>query len=100
MSASLEVSEGVDLKNLRPGSLIDVQTKSRHYLIEYLGADAIRISGHPEYCPEPVPAHLQSVIENGRRLKFFLNDVRPVTTTRIVSVHVDPSEVRSGLPRA
>lgn len=89
MSTPLEVPDGVDLKNLRPGSLVDVETKSRHYLIECLGGDTIRISGHPEYCPEPVRAHLEGVIERGRRLKFLLNDDRPVTTTRILSLHVD-----------
>jgi hypothetical protein len=89
MTTLSQAPEGVDLKNLRPGSLIDVGTKSRHYHIECLGGDAIRISGHPEYCPEPVPAHLEGTIERGGRLKFLLNDHRPVTTTRIVSLHVD-----------
>jgi hypothetical protein len=95
MSIPSEVSEGVDLKNLRPGALVVVETKSRHYQIECLGGDTIRISGHPEYCPEPVQAHLEGVIERGRRLKFLLNDARPVTTTRIVSLHVTSPEDRS-----
>ena len=51
MNTPSEVPEGVDLKNLSLGSLIDVETKSRHYQIECLGGNAIRISGHPEYCP-------------------------------------------------
>jgi hypothetical protein len=100
-----EVPEGVDLKSLRLGSLIDVETKSRHYQIECLGGDAIRISGHPEYCPEPVSAHMQGskdnegelewgFIEPGRRLVFFLNNHRPVTTSRVISVHVQPQAVQ------
>jgi hypothetical protein len=104
MTTPSEVLEGVDLKSLRPGSLVDVETKSRHYRIECLGGDAIRISGHPEYCPRPVPAHLQGsinkegalevgLIEPGMRLMFFLNDDRPVTTSRVVSVHVDQPKV-------
>ena len=92
MTTPSQAPEGVDLKNLRPGSLIDVETKSRHYLIECLGGDAIRISGHPEYCPEPVRARLEGVIERGRHLKFLLNDYRPVTTSRIVSLHVDQTK--------
>jgi hypothetical protein len=83
--------EGVDLKDLRPGSLIDVETKSHCYHIECLGGDAVRISGHPEFCPEPVRAHLGGVIERGRPLRFLLNDYRPVTTTQVVSLHVDQS---------
>jgi len=34
---------GVDLNSLRPGSMIDVETKSRHYHIECLGGDKIRV---------------------------------------------------------
>ena len=100
MMTPSEVIAPVDLKSLTPGSLIDVETKSRHYQIECLGGNAIRISGHPEYCPHPVPAQLQASIDKGgdlelgligrgMRLKFFLNDHRPVTTSRVVSVHVD-----------
>jgi hypothetical protein len=93
-------AEVVDCKSLARGSLIDVKTKSRNYQIECLGGNAIRISGHPEYCPHPVPAQLQGSIDKegelelgligrGMRLMFFLDDHRPVTTSRIVSVHVD-----------
>jgi hypothetical protein len=100
MTTPSEVLEGVDLKSLRPGSWIEVETKSRHYHIECLGGDAIRISGHPEYCPNPVPAHLRGsidkegelelgVIERGMRLMFLLNDERHVTTSGVISVHVD-----------
>lgn len=74
-------AELVDCSNLVPGSLIDVETKSRHYRIECLGGNAIRISGHPEYCPDPVPAQLHGsvnkegdlelgLIGRGMRLKF------------------------------
>jgi hypothetical protein len=100
MTTDSVVPEGVDLRSLRPGSLIDVETKSRHYHIECLGGDAIRISGHPEYCPQPVPAHLQGAIDNkgevesgviepGMRLLLLLNDDHPITTSRVVSVHVN-----------
>ena len=95
--------ELVDCKNLLRGSLIDVETKSRHYRIECLGGSAIRISGHPEYCPDPVPAQLRSVdkegvlelglIGRGMRLMFLLNEHRPVTTSRVLHVHVDQPKV-------
>lgn len=89
----------MNLQDLRPGTLIDVETKSRHYRIEYLGGTAIRISGHPDYCPTPTPAHLHGSIANdgtlefgqiepGMKLMFFLNDNRAVTTSRIMSVRV------------
>jgi len=90
----------VDVANLTPGSLLDVETTSRHYLIECLGGNAVRISGHPEYCPDPVPAQLhgsidkQGVLEfgmigRGMRLMVFLNNQRPVTTSKIVKIRVD-----------
>ena len=60
----------VDVENLVPGSLLDVETKSRHYRIECLGGKAVRISGHPEYCPEPVPAQLQGSIDKQGALEF------------------------------
>lgn len=101
MTTPSTVLEGVDLESLSPGSLIDVETKSHHYHIEFLGGDAIRVSGHPQYCPHPVPARLQGsinkegalelgLIERGMRLIFFLNDDHhPLTTSRVVSVHVN-----------
>jgi hypothetical protein len=106
MTTHSEVPEdlkSLDLRSLSVGSLIDVETKSRHYHIECLGGDAIRISGHPEYCPEPVRANLRGaidkegelesgVIEPGMRLLLLLNDDHPVTTSRVVSIHVDPPQ--------
>lgn len=93
-------AELIDCKNLVTGSLIEVETKSRHYRIECLGGNAIRISGHPEYCPDPVPAQLHGsvnkegelelgLIGRGMRLMVFLNDRRPVTTSRVLHVRVD-----------
>jgi len=97
-------AELVDCSNLVRGSLIDVETKSRHYRIECLGGSAIRISGHPEYCPDPVPAQLHGsvnkegdlelgLIGRGMRLMVFLNDRRPVTTSRVLHVRVDQPKV-------
>ena len=96
-------TEMLDCKNLAPGSLIDVETKSRHYRIECLGGSAIRVSGHPEYCPDPVPASLQGSVDQegtlelgfigrGMRMIFLLDDVRPVTTSRVLHVRVEQPE--------
>jgi hypothetical protein len=92
------VFAGADINRLRVGSVLDIETKSRHYQIECLGGSAIRISGHPEYCPRPQAAQLHGAVDNegvvelgliepGMRLMFFLND-RPVTTSRVLSVMV------------
>lgn len=95
--------EGVNPASLPAGSSIDVETKSRRYRIECLGGREIRISGHPDYCLTPVPAYLHGsidsagvivpdLIERGRKVMFSLNGDRPVTTSRVVSVHVNQSE--------
>jgi hypothetical protein len=99
MTTHSDLSTIVDLTTLSPGALIDVETKSRHYHIECLGGTAIRISGHPEYCPEPVRADLQGaigkdglepgLIESGLRLLLLFNGKQPVTTSKVVCVHVD-----------
>jgi len=97
-------AELVDCNSLAPGSRIDVETKSRHYQIECLGGNAIRISGHPEYCPHPVPARLHGsldkegalefgLIGRGMRFIFLLNDDRPVTTTQVLRIDVGRSGV-------
>ena len=92
-------TELLDCKNLEPGSLIDVETTSRHYRIECLGGNSIRISGHPRFCPTPVVAHLEGsvtnegaiedgIIERGMRLVCLLEDHVPLTTSKIL--HVTP----------
>jgi hypothetical protein len=89
---------GVDPGSLRPGSTIDVETKTRHYHIECLGGETIRISGHPEYCPQPVPAHVVGPIARGTHLTFLLNDLRPITTSRVIGLHVDePGDPKTAL---
>ena len=90
----------IDFESLTPGSRIDVETRNRHYQIECLGGNAMRISGHPEYCPDPVPGLLEGsankaglvepgIIEREMYLKFLIEDHRPVTTSRVISLHVD-----------
>jgi hypothetical protein len=93
-------AEFVNCNSLVRGSRIDVETKSRHYRIECLGGNSIRISGHPDYCPNPVPAQLQGSVDKegtlepgmigrGMRLIFLLDESHPVTTSRVLHVHVD-----------
>jgi hypothetical protein len=95
----MKSAEFVDLTNLASGVRIDVETRNRHYLIECLGGSAIRISGHPQYCPDPVSGHLQGssdksgilepgLIGRGMYLRFLLDNHVPVTTSRVVSLHV------------
>jgi hypothetical protein len=97
-------AEVIDCQRLEPGSLIDVETKNRHYRIECVSGNTIRVSGHPEYCPAPVLAELQGsvdregmvdrgLIERGMRLMFVLDKGLPVTTSKVLNVHLDQPEV-------
>ena len=93
-------AELLDCRNLELGSLIDVETTSRHYRIECLGGNTIRVSGHPQFCPTPVVAQLEGsvtgqgmiedgIIERGMRMVFMFEDHLPVTTSRVLHVHWD-----------
>ena len=78
--------------------LADIRTIIK--VIEYLGANSIRVSGHPEFCPNPVLASLQGSVDQdgaleqgfigcGMRMIFLVEDVHPVTTSRVVHVRVE-----------
>ncbi len=93
-------TEMVNCKNLMPGSMIDVETNSRHYRIECLGGNSILVSGHPDYCPNPVIASLQGSVDQdgmfevgsiacGMRMIFLLDDTHPITTSRVLHVCVE-----------
>jgi len=98
MLQATESVSGIYLENLERGSIIDVETKGHLYRIEYLGGDEIRISGHPNLCPTPVPAHLRGslgptgaiepgYVGLGMRLAFRReNDEFGVVTSSITDV--------------
>jgi hypothetical protein len=93
-------AETLDYNRLEPGAVVDVETKSRHYRIECLGGNSVRISGHPQYCPSPVNAHLEGslnqdgmldagLIECGHRLLFVVEDRIPITTSKVLHVQCE-----------
>ena len=106
MTTQCEAPKGVNIQSLTPGCLIDIETKSRHYQVECLGGDTIRVSGHPEHCPRPVSAQLKGsinesgvlepgLIKRGMRVMLRLTEHLSITTSTVISVHVDsPDGVR------
>lgn len=100
MTTTTAFPEGVQLTELETGSVIDIKTKSRHYSVEYLGGDRVRVSGHPQWCPTPVVVRLEGSLRNsgafepgfvgpGMHLVFQRFDDRlPVTTTEVKDVHL------------
>jgi hypothetical protein len=103
MTNKNELLTGVYLSSLDTGSAVDLETKSRHYRIERLQGDRIRISGHPQWCPKPVLARLHGsrvgsgefedgYIGCGMRLVFErLDNHIPIITSEITDIRVvDP----------
>ena len=105
MTTAPETQEGMYLSKLDPGSVLDVQTSHRHYRIEFLGGEEVRISGHPSYCPQPVRAQLQGstsetgdfeagFVGRGMHLIFRrLNDRNAVVTSTVKNVRVENERV-------
>jgi len=102
----MTTAEYVDCQSLQPGSLLDIETRNRHYLIECLGGHEVRISGHPVICPEPTPVKLQGssdragvlepgLISAGRYLQFLTADRRPVRTSRVLKVRIHRPAIHS-----
>jgi hypothetical protein len=97
-----EIEGGVDLRNLQPGTVLEVRTQNRAYTIRYQGLGQALISGHPVFCPEPVLVNIhgstwggsmlkERYIGRGMRLEFGHPVYQPITT----SVILDVSEKRA-----
>jgi hypothetical protein len=99
MTETAEHLEGLHLSALNRGSVIDLETKSRHYRMEYLGEDQVRVSGHPKWCPTPIVAQFQGSVRGsgtfqedfvgrGMHLVFRRCDRIPVTTSEVTDIRV------------
>jgi len=97
-----EVEGGVHLRDLPPGTILEVQTQNRAYTILYKGWDQALISGHPVFCPEPVPVTIHGstwggsmlksrFIGRGMRLEFGHPDFEPIRTSVILDVREVPA---------
>ena len=91
-----EVEGGVDLRDLPPGSVLAIQTQNRFYTVVSLGDDTALISGHPEFCPDPVQVRIHGSTWGGSMLKtrfvgrgMHLEFEHPVHETVITSQIVD-----------
>ena len=64
-----EIEGGVDLRQLPPDSKLEVATRNRAYLIVMLRDCLALISGHPEFCPEPVLVRINGSNWGGSMVK-------------------------------
>ena len=94
-----EGDEGVFLEDTLDGTAVEVETGNHSYRIERAGERTAFISGHPEYCPEPVQVQLhgsrwlESEIKKcylapGMRLQFMTEAGVSVLTSPIENVRV------------
>jgi len=93
---ALDPDGGVELKSVRPGSVLEVQTRNTTYTVIPQSSGEIMIWGHPQYCPEPVllsglgSVYVTGVLRKGylgtgMRLSFRVGD-HYITTSRIVGI--------------
>ncbi len=95
-----EIEGGVYLDELPHGTVLQVQTQNREYRIVNCGSGRALISGHPEFCPDPVLVHIDgsnwggsmlktSFIGRGMHLEFRHPEFRTITTSMILGIRAE-----------
>jgi hypothetical protein len=64
-----EIEGGVDLRHLPAESTLEVETRNRAYTLVMQSDCHALISGHPEYCPEPVLVRINGSNWGGSMIK-------------------------------
>jgi len=97
-----EIDGGVNVNELPPGALLEVETQYHVYHVEYQGDGEMTISGHPEFCPDPVRVHLAGstwgtpmikvrFIGRGMKMEFIHPELGIIQTSRVRDVRELPS---------
>ncbi|MEZ5402510.1 MAG: hypothetical protein R2729_22735 [Bryobacteraceae bacterium] len=92
-----EVDGGVDLRILAVGVRLQLETENRYYVLVYCGCERAWISGHPQFCPQPVLVKIHgstwggsmirtAYIGRGMHLEFDHPKFRTILTSRIVEI--------------
>jgi hypothetical protein len=104
-----EIEGGVSLGDLPPSTVLEIQTQHHRYTAVFLGESQVLISGHPEYCPEPVLVAIAGstwggsmlklrYIGRGMHLEFCHPEYQtPIVTSRIQEVR---ERIHRGSPQA
>jgi hypothetical protein len=99
-----EIEGGVYLDDLSEGAVLEVETQHHWYTIVIRRRGRDLISGHPKYCPHPVPVRIEGstwggsmlklrFIGRGMRLEFQHPVYRTILTSRIVDVRASEQRV-------
>jgi hypothetical protein len=67
--AQSEIEGGVFLEHLAPATVLQIRTKHHFYTALLLGENSVLISGHPQYCPQPVQVTIAGSTWGGSMLK-------------------------------
>ena len=93
-----EIEGGVYLKDLPDETTLEIETQNRSYTLVNRGQGQALISGHPEFCPEPVLVRIEgsnwggsmlkaSFVGRGMHLEFRHPEYqRPIITSRIMEI--------------
>jgi hypothetical protein len=93
-----EIEGGVLLSTLPPSTVLEIHTQHHRYTAVLLGGSAALLSGHPEFCPQPVEVAIagstwggamlkQRFIGRGMHLEFCHPDYQnPIVTSRIQEI--------------
>ena len=93
-----ELAGGVFLCDLAPATVLEIQTQHTCYTAVLVGENAVLISGHPQYCPQPVLVSItgstwggsmlkQYFVGRGMHLEFCHPDYQtPIVTSRIEEI--------------
>jgi hypothetical protein len=97
-----EIEGGVYLDDLAEDAVLEVETQNHEYTIVIRGRDTELISGHPQYCPDPVAVRIAGstwggsmlkarFVGRGMRLEFQHPSYRTITTSPIRDIRTaDP----------
>ncbi len=99
--AQSEIEGGVLLDNLPEGEVLEVETQNRWYTIVNRGSGCALISGHPKFCPQPVPVRIAGstwggsmiklrFIGRGMHLEFRHPTFHTIITSRVVEIRACP----------
>ena len=90
-----EIEGGVFLHDLPPATVLEIQTQHHCYQVVLLDESNVMISGHPEFCPEPIKVAIAGSTWGGSMLKrrfvgrgMYLEFRHPQYQTPIVTSRV------------
>ena len=93
-----EIEGGVYLRDLPDETTLEIETQNRSYTLVNRGQGKALISGHPEFCPEPVLVRIEGsnwggsmlkacFVGRGMHLEFRHPEFeRPIITSRIMEI--------------